>query len=123
MPAKGSGGATVRPFAGACVHPRVSSSPSKGCGAVPLTPKPEAEPRGGVTYPVGASGSSRALAMEMAGGEDGTTGLQVGSPFSTVPFLFLGLGFLFLIRFVRFGSSLLFDFFSFLFVPIPRSTQ
>ena len=113
----GSGGTAARPFAGACVHPRVSAPPSKGCAVVPLTPEPKAEPCGGVTYPVGASGSSRALAMEMAGGEDGTTGLQVGSPFSTVPFLFLGLGFLFPIRFVRFGSSLSFDFFVFLFIP------
>ena len=120
MAAGGSGGAAARPFAGACVHPRVSAPPSKGYAAVPLTPEPEAEPRGGVTNPVGTSGSSRAPTMEMGGGEDGTVGPQVGSPFSTVPFLFLGLGFLFPIRF---GSSLSFDFFSFLFVPIPRSTQ
>ena len=111
MAAGGSGGAAARPFAGACVHPRVSAPPSKGCAAVPLTPEPEVEPRGGVTCSVVASGSSRAPAMEMAGGEDGTAGPQVGSPFSTVPFLFLGLGFLFPIRFVRFGSSLSFDFF------------
>ena len=96
MAAGGSGGAAARPIAGACVHLRVSAPPSKGCAAVPLTPEPEAEPRGGVTRPVGASGSSRARAMEMAGGEDGMTRPQVGNPFSTVPFLFLG--------FVRFGD-------------------
>ena len=96
MASGGSGGAAARPFAGACVHLRVSAPPSKGCATVPLTPEPEAEPRGGVTYPIGASGSSRAPAMEMTGGEDGTAGPQVGNPFSTVPFLFLG--------FVRFGD-------------------
>ena len=117
MAAGGSGGGAARPFAGACVHPRVSTPPSKGYAVVPLTPEPEAQPCGGMTCPVGASGSSHAPAMEMTGGEDGTAGPQVGSPFSTVPFLFLGLGFLFPIRFVRFGSSLSFDFFSFLFVP------
>jgi len=69
---------------------------------VTLTPEPEVEPRGGVTCLVGTSGSSRAPAMEMVGGKDGTAGLQVGSPFSTIPFLFLGLGFLFLIRFFFF---------------------
>ena len=117
MAAGGSGSAAARPFAGACVHPRVSAPPSKGYATVPLTPEPEAEPRGGVTCSVDTSGSSRAPAMEMTGGEDGTAGPQVESPFSTVPFLFLGLGFLFLIRFVRFGSSLSFDFFVFLFIP------
>ena len=117
MVAGGNGGATVHPFADACIHPRVSAPPLKGYAAVPLTPEPEAEPHGGVTCSVGASGSSRAPAMEMADGEDRTVGPQVGSHFSTVPFLFLGLGFLFPIRFVRFGSSLSFDFFSFLFVP------
>ena len=99
MAARGSGGATARPFVGACVHPRVSAPLSKGCTAVTLTPEPEVEPHGGVTCPVSASGSSRAPAMEMAGSEDETAGPQVGSPFSTVPFLFLGLGFLFPIRF------------------------
>ena len=67
-----SGGVAARPFAGAWVHPRVSASSSKGCAVVPLTPEPEVEPRGGVTCPVGASGSSHAPAIEMAGGEDGT---------------------------------------------------
>ena len=99
MAARGSGGAAARPFAGACVHPRVSAPLLKGCAAMPLTPEPEVEPHGGVACLVDASGSSRAPAMEMAGGKDGTSGPQVGSPFSTVPFLFLGLGFLFLIRF------------------------
>ena len=99
MTAGGSGGAAVHPFASVCVHPRVSAPSSKGCAAVPLTPEPEVEPRGGVTCPVGASGSSRAPAMEMADGEDGTAGPQVGSLFSTDPFVFLGLGFLFPIRF------------------------
>ena len=99
MAAGGSGDAAARPFADVCVHPRVSAPLLKGCTVVPLTPEPEAEPRGGVTCPVDASGSSRAPAMEMAGSEDETAGPQVGSPFSTVPFLFLGLGFLFPIRF------------------------
>ena len=96
MAAGGSGGTAARPFAGACVHPRVSAPPLKGYAAVPLTPEPEAEPPGGVTCPVGASGSSCAPAIEMTGGEDGMTRPQVGNPFSTVPFLFLG--------FVRFGD-------------------
>ena len=100
----GSGGAAARPFAGACVHPRVSAPPSKGYAAVALTPEPEVEPHGGVACLVDASGSSRAPAMEMAGGKDGTSGPQVGSPFSTVPFLFLGLGFLLLFFFPEFDS-------------------
>ena len=74
MVAGGSGGAASRPFAGACVHPRVSAPPSKGCAVVPLAPEPEEEPRGGVTCPVDASGSSRAPAMEMADDEDRTVG-------------------------------------------------
>ena len=74
MAAGGSGGGAARPFAGACVHPRVSAPPSKGGAAVPLTPEPEAEPRGGVTCSVGAFGSSRAPAMEMTSGEDRTDG-------------------------------------------------
>ena len=74
MAAGGSGGAAARPFAGACVHPRVSAPLSKGCTAVTLTPEPEVEPHGGVTCPVGASSSSRAPAMEMADGEDGIAG-------------------------------------------------
>ena len=88
MAAEGSGGAATRPFASACVHPRVSAPPSKGCAVVPLTPEPEAEPHGGVTCLVSASGSSRAPAMEMARGEDGTAGPQVGSPSLPSPFSF-----------------------------------
>ena len=74
MAAGGSGSAAARPFVGVCVHPRVSAPPSKGCAVVPLTPEPEAEPRGGVTCPVDASGSSRMPTMEMTGGDDGTAG-------------------------------------------------
>jgi hypothetical protein len=41
----GGGGATACPFASACVHPRVSALPSKGCAAVPFAPEPETEGR------------------------------------------------------------------------------
>jgi hypothetical protein len=43
--------------------------------------------------------------MEMAGGDDGTAGAQVGSPLA-IPFIFLGLGFGVFIRIKKFVSFL-----------------
>lgn len=57
MAAGEDGGATARPFAGACAHLRVSALSSTGCAEVPLSRSQE-DPRGGEAVPSGSSGPS-----------------------------------------------------------------